>query len=472
MTHGVLNQRGVLDPTGSELHALLDVVTDHLCGLVDQLADRPVADSDDVQRLLSDPELRRSPPEHGRPINELLQVIGRATAKGINPAHGGLLGFVPGGGLTAAAIADLIANVLNRHTGQAASAPGLVALETDLLQWLAGLFALPTGSAGLLTTGASMATLSAMVTARTTLLPDNFLAATLYVSSQTHGHVAKVARILGFPAEAIRVVATDQHLRMIPEALRSAVAADRRSGRRPFLVVASAGTTNTGVVDPLAAIADQARAEGLWLHIDAAYGGFFQLTERGRERLAGIERADSLAVDPHKGLFLPFGTGCLLVRDGRLLRAAHAAETPDYLRDVRSTELPDFCDYGPELTRDFRGLRLWLPLHLHGVAAFRDLLDERLDLANLAFDELSTVPALTTSGRPDLSTFAFRMSSDKATAELLRRVNADGRVHLSSTRVLGRLFIRLCVLNHRTNLAIVRTALELIRHHAAELSRT
>ncbi|MGW6278479.1 pyridoxal phosphate-dependent decarboxylase family protein [Kribbella sp. NPDC055071] len=469
--------RRVLEPTGDELRGLLASVVDYLCVTVESLPEAPVSRSDGIADLLADPEVRQTPQEQGRPLDELLRVIDRAASRGLNPSHGGLLGFVPGGGIVAAGMADLIADVLNRYTGQAMPSPGLVAIETDVLRWLSDLFDLPDKAAGILTTGASLAVLSALITARNALLPADFLSGTIYVTDQTHAHVSKAARLLGFGGDAVRIVAVDNDLRMDPAALQASIAADRASGRKPFFVVASAGTTNTGRVDPLSAVADVAADKGIWLHVDAAYGGFFQLTERGRKVLAGIERADSLALDPHKGMFLPFGTGCLLVRDGELLRSAHSAGDADYLQDLRGSTLPDFSDYGPELTRDFRGLRLWLPLQLHGVGAFREMLDEKLDLARFAHQELSKVPHLVLSEQPELSTFCFRLEAegndpDSDTAELLRRVNSEGRVHLSSTRIDGRFVIRMCVLNFRTRVTQVSEALDALRRHTADLRGT
>ena len=473
-----------LEPTGDDLRALLAVATEYVVEVVDRLPSAPASDTDGLADLLADPALRQPPPPFGRPLAELLAVVERAAAKGLNPASAGYLAFVPGSGLVSAAIADLVADVLNRYTGLAFPAPGLVALEADLLRWLADLFALPPGAAGILTTGASLATLSAMITARVVKLPPNFLTGTVYVTDQTHHALGKAARLAGFPATAVRVVPVDADQRMDPAALWAAIAADRSAGRRPFCVVASAGTTNTGAIDPLPAIADIAAEEGLWLHVDAAYGGFFQLTARGRRRLRGIERADSIVLDPHKGLFLPFGTGCLLVRDGAALRRAHAGDDAPVLQDIQDTTLPDFAHYGPELTRDFRGLRLWLPLHLHGVEAFRAALDEKLDLAEEAYAELSKDPHLAVLGSPELSTVAFRCrfsdhrgpqatdgeaGADRATAEVLRRVNAEQRVLLSSTRIGGHYVGRICVLNHRTDRARVREAVDAIRRHSADI---
>jgi aromatic-L-amino-acid/L-tryptophan decarboxylase len=479
-----------LEPVGAELRALLDEVAAYLVGVVDRLPDAPMTDLDGVAELLADPALRQPPPALGRPLDELLAVIDRAAAKGYTTSSAGHLAYIPGSGLVTAAVADLIAQVLNRYTGLAFPAPGLVAMEDDVLRWLADLFDLPPQAAGLLTTGGSMATLSAVITARTAMLGEHFLGGSVYVTEQTHLAFAKACRLAGFPAAAVRVVAVDADLRMDPAALRAAIAADRAASRRPCCVAASAGTTNTGTIDPLPAIADIAAAEGLWLHVDAAYGGFFQLTARGRRRLHGIERADSIVLDGHKGLFLPYGSGCLLVRDGARLRAAHAGPEAHYLQDIQDSTLPDFAAYGPELTRDFRGLKLWLPLHLHGVDAFRAALDEKLDLAEHAYRCLATDPNLIVLGVPELSTVAFRCrpdpdhdeaageradrdaAADKATAEVLRRVNAERRVLLSSTRIGGRLVGRISILNHRTNLARVDEALDAIRRHAAALRST
>ncbi|HEV2778468.1 MAG TPA: aminotransferase class V-fold PLP-dependent enzyme [Actinophytocola sp.] len=459
-----------LEPAGDELRALLAAAVDYVVGVVDRLPDEPITDSDGVAELLADPALRGAPPARGRPVTELLGVLDRAAAKGVNPGNPGLMAFVPGSGIVAAAVADLLAGVLNRYTGIAYPAPGLVALEADLLRWLADLVGLPASAAGILTTGGSMANLSAMITARHAMLGSDFARGTVYVTEQTHHSIAKALRLAGFPPAAVRVVPVDPHLRMDLAALTTMISVDRGAGRRPFCVVATAGTTNTGVVDQLAAIAHIAATQKLWLHIDAAYGGFFQLTERGRQRLRGIDRADSVILDAHKGLFLPFGTGCLLVRDGDTLRDAHSGHDPEYLRDMPKTELPDFADYGPELTRDFRGLRLWLPLHLHGVDAFRAALDEKLDLAEYVHRELSADPNLTVLAPPQLSTVTFRhRAGEEITAAVLDRVNAERRVFLSSTRVKGQYTARICVLNHRTDHTRVAEAVTAIRRHSAQV---
>jgi len=228
---------------------------------------------------------------------------------------------------------------------------------------------------------------------------------------------------------------------------------DRSAGLEPFLVVASAGTTNTGAVDAIADIADLTAEEGMWLHVDAAYGGFFELTERGRTKFRGIERADSITLDPHKGMFLPYGTGSLVVREGERLREAHFTGAA-YLQDLAGDdEIPNFSEYSPELSRDFRGLRVWFPLKLHGVSAFREALDEKLDLARVLFDGLCEIRGLELPWEPELTVVPFRLvdGDDEANKRVLARINASGRVFMSSTIVQDRFTIRACILSHRTH---------------------
>lgn len=319
-----------------------------------------------------------------------------------------------------------------------------------------------------------MANLSAIITARKARLDDDLREGVLYVTEHAHASVGKAAALAGFPRQAVEEVPCTPDLRMDADALRPIVRDHRASGRRPFLVVASAGTTNTGAIDPLDDLAELAALEGLWLHVDAAYGGFFQLTERGREVLRGIERADSITLDPHKGMFLPYGTGSLIVRDGEALRAAHQAKA-DYLQDVHEEkELPSYADYSPELSREVRGLRVWLPLRLHGVEAFREALDEKLDLALRFHEGLRGLPGFETPWGPGLTVVPFRYlpaggDADEVNRALLERINASGRVFMSSTMIDARYFIRACILSHRTHRDRVEEALEIVRRSAAAL---
>jgi aromatic-L-amino-acid decarboxylase len=261
------------------------------------------------------------------------------------------------------------------------------------------------------------------------------------------------------------------------EALKSQIDGDRQAGLETFLVVGSAGTVNTGAVDDFEALADVARERHLWLHVDGAYGGFFVLTARGRRAMRGLEMADSITLDPHKGLFLPYGTGCLLVRDKEALERAHHLEA-DYMPAMQQApDLVDFCELSPELSRDFRGLRVWLPLKMHGVGAFREALDEKLDLAAWACEELRSIEHMKIVAEPQLSILAFRLEppglDDEATGkinrDLLRHINDRQRVFLTATTLGGRFVIRICVLSFRTHLDRMRQALEDIREAVREV---
>jgi len=299
----------------------------------------------------------------------------------------------------------------------------------------------------------------------------------LYASDQTHHSVEKAALLAGFPPRNVREVRSDARFRLDLAALRAAIAADRAAGLTPFLVVGNAGTTNTGAVDDLRALADLAAAERLWLHVDAAYGGFFLLTARGRDAMRGIERADSVTLDPHKGLFLPYGTGALVVRDGETLRRAqglHAEYLPARPPDA---SFVDFSEISPELSRPFRGLRVWLPVALLGIAPFRRALDEKLDLAAWAAAELAKVEGVERVAEPQLSLLAFRLvrsglegpALDDLNRRFLDRINARRRVYLTGTMVHGRFVLRICVLSFRTHRDRMEAALEDIRAAAAEV---
>jgi aromatic-L-amino-acid/L-tryptophan decarboxylase len=456
-----------LEPGREEMRALGEAVLDLLVSFVEGLPAAPAADLDGSLALAR--ELRAAPmPEDGVPLERVLATVEQAGAKAIETAGPGYLAYIPGGGVFASVVGEYLAQGLNRYTGITSVAPGLAAIEAGVIDWLCGLFNLPDGSRGILTSGGSLANFSAVVCARSTL-SDDFANGTVYASEQAHHSIAKALRLAGFPAGALRLIRCDDALRMDADALERAVAADRVEGRRPCLVVASAGTTNTGAIDPLPRLAEITGREGLWLHVDAAYGGFFQLTERGTERLDGIERADSITLDPHKSLFLPYGTGCLLVRDGERLRRAHSLGA-EYLQDLQADdEFPDFADHSPELTRECRGLRVWLPLQVHGVGAFRRTLDEKLDLAELAYEGLSDIPELEVPWRPQLTNVAFRLrdGGDDQNRRLLERINARRRVFLSSTVLNGRYTLRISVLSHRTHRDRIEEAIEIVRTEAA-----
>ena len=450
------------------MERLVRLAMDRIVPHVTSLPGQPAADTEGAEALARE-LIERDPPETGTPAEELLDLLfTRAIPKSFNTASPGYLAYIPGGGLFQAAVADLVAAATNRYVGVFAAAPALVQLETNVVRWFARLAGLPPGAGGYLASGGSLANFSALVAARRDRLPEDFLSGVLYVSDQTHHCVAKAAALAGFPARRVREIATDDGFRLRLDLLEQAVAEDRRNGLRPFLVTGNAGSTNTGAVDDLPALADFCRRERLWLHVDAAYGGFFLLTKRGRRAMAGLESADSVVLDPHKGLFLPYGAGCLLVRDAETLRRAHGSEA-DYLPGMqRDPAFVDFCEISPELSRSFRGLAAWLPIKMHGLGPFRRNLDEKLDLALWAADELRLRPGVEIVAEPQLSLLAFRLvrpsrppdAVDALNRRLLTAINGRGRVHLTGTNLKGRFVLRLCVLSFRTHADRIRAALE------------
>jgi aromatic-L-amino-acid decarboxylase len=460
-----------LEPELPRLEAQTRAVADFVLAHLRTLERQPSFDLDGVEALRA--SFREPVPEEGQPIEALLGRLGPAIAKSYNTAGPGYLAYIPGGGVYAAALADFLATATNRYVGVTGAAPALAQIEETAVSWLCTLMGLPAGSRGILTSGGSLSSFSAIVTARHERLGEDFAGGTMYFSDQTHYCVTKSARLAGFPRASLRELPTDARFRLAPRALEEAVREDRARGRRPFLVVANVGTTNTGAIDPLPEVLQVAREHGLWVHADAAYGGFFRLAPGGEALLRGIEECDSITLDPHKGLFLPYGLGALLVRDGSALVRAHG-ESASYVQDVAEEGSLGFADLSPELSRDFRGLRLWLPLMLHGLAAFREQLAEKLALARWLYEELRADPSFEVLDEPQLSIVAFRLRAPETEAERLgpelqRRVNARRRVFLSSTRIGGRYALRICVLSFRTHEDRVRDAAQALKEEARAL---
>jgi len=467
-----------LELSSEDFRALVEAATRRIVDYVESLPRQPSADTD------FGPELARSLveplPESGRPYGELLDLLfERVVPKGFNTAGPGYLAYIPGGGILHSAVANLIADAVNRYVGVFAAAPGLAQIEANVVRWFCNIVGYPATAGGILTSGGSLANFSALVTARRELLPDDFLSGVLYASDQVHHSIAKAAILAGFPEENVRLVPSDADFRIRTDLLAEAVAADRLGGRRPFLVVGSAGTTNTGAVDDLDGLADFCAAEDLWLHVDAAYGGFFLLTAEGRRRLAGISRADSVVLDPHKGLFLPYGTGSLLVRDRDTLRRAHALSA-DYMPPMQDDpDLVDFNLISPELSRDWRGLRVWLPIAMHGIGPFRRNLEEKLELTQWATGELATIPGIEIVAEPQLSIVAFRLARPDLDAEaenalnraFLAAINDRKRVYLTGTMLGGKFALRICVLSFRTHFDRMREGLDDVRSAADDLRK-
>jgi len=449
--------------------AVLARVVDHIASLPDQPACGDVL-AEELCRALREPA-----PEHGVPLEELLDPLFREwLPRSFNAAGPGYLAYIPGGGIFPAALADLIADATNRFTGIWRAAPALVQLEANVLDWFRDWMGFPPTARGLFTTGGSMSIFNAILCARERLLGTEIRPGVLYASTQAHAAVFKSARLAGIFPDRVRTVPVDEQFRMRVDALGEEIDRDRRAGLRPFLVVSTAGTTNTGAVDPLEPIADLCECAGLWHHVDGAYGAFFHLVEPLRPLLAGLPRADSLTLDPHKGLFLPYGTGALLVRDGSALRAVHGVHA-SYMPPAADDEFYDPAQYGPELSRGFPGLRVWLTIKTFGTARLRAAIAEKRALAVEAAQRLAREPGIALVAPPQLSLFAFRLEppdvspavQDEATRRLLERVNARGRVMLTGCTVDRRFLARVCVLSFRTRRRHVDAAVEQIIEEAA-----
>ncbi len=405
---------------------------------------------------------RAPPTEKGRSLEEVLSVVREAGIPGTYHPSGGHMSYIPNAGLYTGAVAEFLSAGLNRYTGVATAAPGFSAIEHGVVGWLCSLFELGEDSGGLLLSGGSMANFTGIVTARHAKLGNDFSEGVVYVTRHTHHSATKATRLAGIRSDQVEIVAVDQNLRMDVDQLEKHIELDRAAGRVPFLVIASGGTTDTGTVDPLRGIREVADRHDMWMHVDAAYGGFFQLTDRGRATLDGISTADSVALDPHKGLSVPFGVGALVVKDEAALVDAHLGRGA-YLRDEDSyLGVRDIASLGPELSRPFRGLTVWLPLQLHGIAPFRDALDSSLDLARHGFDRLRGIDGLETPWEPDLSIVAFRFEDDDMGVAALQAVNEDRRVHLSPTVIDDRFVLRFAILNRRTTSDHVDHAIDII----------
>jgi glutamate/tyrosine decarboxylase-like PLP-dependent enzyme len=296
-----------------------------------------------------------------------------------------------------------------------------------------------------------MANLTALVAARHSLLQDRVEGATVYFSDQTHSSVERALRVIGFAPEQMRKLRSDENFRLSIQNLRAAIGEDRAKGLRPFCVIANAGTTNTGAVDPLNELADLAAKEKVWFHIDGAFGAAAILSDRGRALLHGLERADSISLDPHKWLFQSFECGCVLVRDAALLKSAFQIK-PDYLRDVhRSLEEFNPCDYGVQLTRSFRALKVWLSLQTFGVTAFRQAISRGFELAEVAERELRARKGWEILSPAQMATVCFRFGkSDELQTQLVDAMMKDGYALLTSTELRGAVSLRLCTINPRT----------------------
>ena len=395
---------------------------------------------------------------------------------GINPASGGHMGYIPGGGLYPSALGDFIAAVSNRYAGVFFASPGAVRLENMLIRWMCRLMGYPDNATGNLTSGGSIANLVAMVTAREAhnIKARDFDKSVIYLSDQTHHSILKAIRIAGLSEAPIRYIALDEKLRISANELEKAIIEDKENGLKPFFICATFGTTNTGAVDPIESIANIAIKHKLWFHVDAAYGGFFRLVSELDSKFEGIQKADSITLDPHKTLFLPFGTGTILIKNKKILLKAYQY-LPDYMQDtIGADEEISPADISPEQTKHFRGMRMWLPLKLFGLKPFRASLEEKLYLTKYFYDEIKKVKGFEVGPEPELSVAIFRYvptdkNADSFNKKLIQAIQKDGRIFLSSTNINGTFWIRIAVVSFRTHLAQIELLLDIIKENVRKI---
>jgi glutamate/tyrosine decarboxylase-like PLP-dependent enzyme len=404
-------------------------------------------------------------------IDRALELLARHVDRtGQNTTAAGFFSYIPVGNLYLGDIGEFLAAVSNRFSGRLPAGPGAVRIENQVLRWLLSVVGYPDTAVGNLLSGGSMANLSAIVIAREAagLKARDVERSVVYLTEQAHHCLTKGLRIAGVGECIVRRIPIDERYRMVPEELDRAISEDVRAGRIPWLVVGTAGTTDTGAVDPLEAIAAIASRHRIWFHCDGAYGGPFALCAEGKRILRGIERSDSVALDPHKGLFVPFGVGALLVKSSEAARAPYAFQASYIPRGGETRQEPSPTDLSPELSRPFRALRLWLPLQVLGTAPFEAALEEKLLLARYAHTRLQELDGVEVGPEPDLSIVVFRAlpkrgDPDEFNRRLIAAILEDGRVSLSPTTLKGVPYVRLAILAPRSHRESVDLAIQVIR---------
>ncbi len=466
-----------LEPDAEARQAIRGAVVEYVERFLDELPQRLTYDDDKSSaKKLRDTPIGSEPPS----IEALLRLVDECVVHpGILPSSAGHLGYIPGGGLYVSALGDYIAAVTNEYAGIRFAGPGSVEMENLVLRWMADLVGYPDGAGGNHTSGGSIANLIAVVTARDAhgLEGKDFSRAVVYLTSHAHHCFDKALRIAGLGECIRRIVPLDDRYRMVPEELDRAIHADREAGLRPWLVMASAGTTDVGAIDPLPELGAIAGKHDLWFHVDAAYGGFFALVDECRPQLAGMELSDTIVLDPHKGLFLPYGSGAVLARDKVAMARAHAYHA-HYMQDTVAEEAREIgspAELSPELTKHFRGLRAWLPLLLHGVEPFRACLEEKLYLARYFHGEVRR-SGFEVGPEPELSVVTYRWVPEEGDANafnraLIEEIHRDGRVFLSSTMLEGTFVLRLAPLAFRTHMDTIDLTLEILRDRVEKLEK-
>ena len=419
-------------------------------------------------------------PENPMPATEVLNfVLENVMTQSNVSTHRKTYAFVPGPSNYISVMSDTLATGFNIFAGGWVGSAGAAGLEISTLNWMLKLFNFPVKKGGgIFTSGGSMANLTALATARKVKCGEDFSKAVIYLSDQAHSSNIKAINILGFKKEQVRIIPTNLEFKFSINKLKNAIAKDKIEGLKPFCLIASSGTTNTGTIDPLEELAVIAKKENIWFHIDGAFGGAVILSKKGKKILKGIDKADSLTIDPHKWLFQPYEIGCLLVRDHTCLSGTFT-EKPEYLRDIEGNESEiNFYDHGIELTRHFRALKFYMSIKTFGLKAFRDAIDYNIKLAEQVEAVLRKSDKWEIVSPANLAIINFRynpvkenLSEDKidlVNQKIAAKMMASGEAQLVTTILLGQVVLRMCLINPKTTLEDVMSTIVLCEKFALE----
>lgn len=448
-------------------YAVVDAIIDHH---LHQNEKPPVVKA---TRLEMDTLFAEGLPEQPGDLHEVLNfVLENVMTQSNIVSHPKSYAFVPGPSNYISVMADTLATGFNVFSGGWMASAAAAEIEILTMNWLLQLFKFPIKKGGgIFTSGGSMANLTALVTARHQKCGEDFSKAVIYLSDQAHSSNIKAINVLGFKKEQIRIIPTDSEFKMAINKLRNAIARDVLDGLQPFCVLASAGTTNTGTVDPLSELSAICKAENIWFHVDAAYGGAAILAKNGNQLLKGIEKADSITVDPHKWFFQPYEIGCLLVRNHKWLSNTFT-EKPEYLRDIEGNPSEiNFFDHGIELTRRFRALKFYMSIKTFGLKSFRKAIDYNIFLAEATETYLRKSNIWEIVSPANLAIINFRYNPmnerysekelDALNQKIANRITNSGQALLVTTVLNKQVVLRMCLINPRTTLTDVKATIKL-----------
>lgn len=462
-----------LEPDENTRNAWLNTLQNYCNNYINTLSDKPTFNQN-TQLNLADLRIDN----HKKTLDSLLKTYTKEVVdNGLKPSSGGHIGYVPGGGIFTSALGDYLAAVSNEYAGIFYGSPGAVSMENELTNWFKDLFHFPSDAVGNLTSGGSIANLIALTAARDAhqIKGEKIEKSVVYLSPQVHHCIHKALRIIGLEDVIVHHLILDENFRIDPIKLEQQIKVDLQQGLHPFCIIGSAGTTDTGAIDPLDILGDISKKYNTWFHIDGAYGGFFILVDAKKDAFKGIEKADSLVIDPHKGLFLPYGLGAVLVKDKKAVFKSHHYFA-SYMQDAFTDDILNPADVSPELTKHFRGLRLWLPLKLHGIEPFIACLEEKLVLTEYFRNQLSALD-FKVGPLPDLSISYFWYPTDEKALEnkfnetLMTEIHKDGTVFFSSTVINGSYVIRMALLSFRTKKETIDKAIEMIKRCLARTKK-